>query len=43
MFTIIYYTNEKNRAKFQVNDLVRTADLRKIFSKRDKSNCSFEV
>ena len=29
--------------KFQVNDLVRTADLKKTFSKRDTTNWSYKL
>ena len=29
--------------KFQINDLVRTADLKKTFSKRDTTNWSYKL
>ena len=42
MFTEIYKTNVKTvQPKFQLNDLVRTADLKKTFSKRDTTNWSY--
>ena len=34
---------KKVRPKFQINDLVRTADLRKTFSKRDTTNWSYKL
>ena len=34
---------KKLKPKFQVNDLVRTADLKKTFSKRDTTNWSYEL
>ena len=34
---------KKIKPKFQVNDLVRTADLKKAFSKSDTSNWSYEL
>ena len=33
----------KIKAKFQINDLVRTADLKKTFSKRDTTNWSYKL
>ena len=33
----------KVKPKFQINDLVRVADLKKTFSKRDTTNWSFEL
>ena len=34
---------KKTKPKFQVNDLVRTADLKKTFSKSDTSNWSYDL
>ena len=34
---------KKIKPKFQVNDLVRTADLKKTFSKGDTTNWSYEL
>ena len=34
---------KKIKPKFQVNDLVRTADLKKTFSKGDTTNCSYKL
>ena len=34
---------KKIKAKFQVNDLVRTADLKKTFSKSDMTNWSYKL
>ena len=34
---------KKIKPKFQVNDLVRTADLKKTFSKGDTSNWSYKL
>ena len=34
---------KKVKAKFQVNDLVRTADLKNVFSKRDTTKWSSEL
>ena len=34
---------KKIKPKFQVNDLVRTADLKKTFSKRDTTNWSYKL
>ena len=34
---------KKVKPKFQINDLVRTADLKKIFSKRDTTNWSYKL
>ena len=34
---------KKVKPKFQINDLVRTADLKKIFSKGDTTNWSYEL
>ena len=33
----------KNKPKFQINDLVRTADLKKTFSKSDTRNWSYKL
>ena len=33
----------KNKPKFQINDLVRTADLKKTFSKGDTTNWSYKL
>ena len=33
----------KIKPKFQINDLVRTADLKKTFSKRDTTNWSYKL
>ena len=42
MFTKSFQTKEK-KPKFQVNDLVRVADLRKTFSKGDTTNWSYKL
>ena len=34
---------KKIKPKFQINDLVRTADLKKTFSKGDTTNCSYSL
>ena len=34
---------KKVKPKFQINDLVRTADLKKTFSKRDTTNWSYKL
>ena len=34
---------KKNEPKFQINNLIRTADLRKTFSKGDTNNWSYEL
>ena len=34
---------EKTKTKLQVNDLVRTADIKKTFSKRDTTNWSYKL
>ena len=34
---------KKIKPKFQINDIVRTADLKKIFSKLDMTNWSYEL
>ena len=34
---------KKIKPKFQVNDLVRTADLNKTFSKFDSTNWSYKI
>ena len=34
---------KKVKPKFQINDLVRTSDLRKLFSKRDTTNWSYKL
>ena len=34
---------KKTKPKFQVNDLVRTADLKKTFSKGDTTNWSYKL
>ena len=34
---------KKIKPKFQINDLARTADLRKTFSKRDTTNWSYKL
>ena len=34
---------KKNKPKFQINDLVRTADLKKTFSKGDTTNWSYKL
>ena len=34
---------KKNKQKFQINDLVRTADLKKTFSKSDTTNWSYKL
>ena len=34
---------KKITPKFQVNDLVRTADIKKTFSKRDTTNWSYKL
>ena len=44
MFTKNYWTNEKKiKLKFEVKDLVRTADLKKTFSKCDTTNRSYKL
>ena len=42
-FTIIYQTKERKKAKFQLNDLLRVADLKKTFSKGDTNNWSYKL
>ena len=42
-FTIIFKTNVRKKPKFQINDLVRTADLKKTFSKGDATNWSYKL
>ena len=37
----LIYKRKKVKPKFQINDLVRTADLRKTFSKGDTTNRSY--
>ena len=39
----LLHKRKKINPKFQVNDLVRTADLKKTFSKSDMTNCSYEL
>ena len=34
---------KKIKPKFQINNLVRTADLKKTFSKGDTTNCSYKL
>ena len=34
---------KKTKAKFQINDLVRVADLKKMISKGDKTNWSYKL
>ena len=34
---------KKLKPKFQINDLVRTADFKKMFSKRDTTNWSYKL
>ena len=34
---------KKIKPKFQINDLVRVADLKKTFSKGDTTNCSYKL
>ena len=34
---------QKIKPKFQINDLVRVADLKKTFSKGDTTNCSYKL
>ena len=34
---------KKTKPKFQINDLVRTADLKKFFSKGDTTNRSYKL
>ena len=42
--TTIYQVNGKKvKPKFQVNDLVRTANLKKTFSKGDSTNWSYKL
>ena len=43
MFTINYLTKEKVKQKFQINDLVRTADFKKTFSKADTTNWFYKL
>ena len=41
MFILIYKTKEKRKIpKFKLGDLVRTADIKKVFSKGDLTNWS---
>ena len=35
--------DKRKKLKFQINDLVRTADLKKTFSKGDTTNWSFKL
>ena len=40
----IYWIKEKKiKPKFQINDLVRVADLKKMFSKGDTTNWSYKL
>ena len=34
---------QKQKPKYKLGDLVRTSDIRKVFSKGDSTNCSYEV
>ena len=34
---------KKIKPKFEIGDLIRTADLKKTFSKRDTTNCSYKL
>ena len=44
MFTKNYYLNAKKiKPKIQVNNLVRTADLKRTFSKGDTSKWSYKI
>ena len=44
MFTIIYYTKPKKiNPKFQINDIVRVADLKKTFSEGDTTNWCYKM
>ena len=44
MFTKTYWINVKKiKPKFQINDLIRTADLMRKFSKSDTSNWSYNL
>ena len=40
---LIYLINEKRQPKYKLNDLVRTADKRNIFSKFDTTNWSYNL
>ena len=41
VYNNLLHKREKMKPKFQVNDLVRTADLKKTFSKGDTTNWSY--
>ena len=43
VYNIMLDKRKKAKPKFQVNDLVRTADLRKMFSKGDRTNWSYKL
>ena len=43
IYKILLDKRKKVKPKFQVNDLVRTADLKKTFSKSDTTNWSYEL
>ena len=44
MFTKIHYINEKKLfPKFRKNNLIRTADLKKMFSKSDTTDWSYKL
>ena len=39
----LFDKRKKVKPKFQVNVVVRTADLKKTFSKSDLTNCSYKL
>ena len=43
VYKILLDKRKKLKAKFQINDLVRTADLKKTFSKGDTTNWSYKL
>ena len=43
VYKILLDKRKKITPKFQINDLVRTADLRKTFSKGDTTNWSYKL
>ena len=36
-------TRVKHKPKFKLGQLIRTADIKKVFSKRDSTNCSYNL
>ena len=43
MYKNLLDKRKKINPKFQINDLVRTADLKKTFSKGDMTNWSYQL